>query len=144
MGAPRVDLGADGDLFVGEDVDIEMEVIDRASTINPATGAPVPPAQWVPLDVSTGYAFTYDLRREPASAAPLFTPIACTIVGSYNASRAVNTQRVRARLNDTDHTAASVVGANGGLYWYSFKRTTDGAERIALWGQQRFTRATQA
>lgn len=142
MGAPRVDLGADGDLFIGEDLRIDLEVIDQSSTVNPATGAPVPPASWVPLDVGSGYTFQFDLREEPTAASPKIS-VACSIIGTYNASRAVNTQRVRATLTDDD-TAVANLGANGGLYWYSFKRTNDGAERIALYGQARFTRATQA
>jgi hypothetical protein len=136
VSAPRVDIV----LFVGTDRHIDMEVIEAASMVD-VTGKPVPPAQWVPLDV-TGVAFRFDLREEPTSAAAKIGKD-CTIIGAYNASRAANTQRVRTTLTDDD-TAAANLGANGGLFWYSIKRTTDGAEAIALYGQARVIRATQA
>jgi len=140
VSVPRVDLV----IFVGEDVNIDLEVIDAASTVD-AVGRPVPPDQWVPLDVSTGYAFRYDLRREPTSPDPPLIGLDCTIVGVHNANRAVNTQRVRAPLTDDDvnGTGAANLGANGGLYWHSHKRTNSGAERIASYGQTRAVRATQ-
>ena len=142
MGAPRVDL----QFHIGEDLQVDMEVIDQASTVDPATGAPVPPAQWVPLDIVTGYTFRFDLRREPTSADPPLIAVDCTIVGAYNASRVLNTQRARAAISDADSngTGPANLGAGGGLFWYSFKRTNDGAERIALYGQARAIRATQA
>jgi hypothetical protein len=139
--ASRVDYVAEGELLIGEDLDHEIEIILASSTVDPVTGAPLPRAAWIPIDV-TGVVFRYVLRRERNSPDPPLIDIACTVVGIYNANVLLNTQRVRARLTD-DHTAVAVLGDLGGLFWYSFKRTTDGAERIVMFGQKRFARATQ-
>lgn len=141
MAAPRHDFH-EGDLFVGEDVQIDMEVIDLASIFDPVTGLKRPPDQWTPIDVGSGYTFQFDLRDKPTSQA-IKISATCSVVGTFAATRALNTQRVRAALTD-DQTSVSVLGLGGGRFWYSFKRTDAGAERIALYGEAPFTRATQA
>ena len=119
--ANRVMIGGGGALFVGEDKTISVEVLD---------------ADDIPVNI-TGWGVALSVKSEEADAVAVLSATA-SITGTYNATRAVNTQRAAFTLTDTQ-TAAVVAG----LYRYSVKRTDDGSETIVAFGPFEVELATQ-
>ena len=93
----------------------------------------------VPEDV-TGWALSWVLRKKVNSTEILIEKIVgegIEIVGTYNASMALNTQRIRVTLAATDTYNVLVsppVTIKAGKYQYALKRTDDGAEDIKAYG----------
>jgi hypothetical protein len=120
--AENVKIGGSGNLFVGEDKTFRLELLDAAG---------------VPVDM-TGWVVRLDVRTSDTAAAALLSGNA-TITGTYNAARAVNTQRAELTATDTQMGAFSST-----TYRHSWKRTDDGSETILCYGDFRPQRATQA
>src|SRR5690606_1636999 len=78
------DIGGSGRLFVGQDLDFVFEVLDRDGD---------------PVDVS-GWSFSMVISPSTTAAATLTLP--GSVGGTYNAARALNTQRMTFSLSDTD------------------------------------------
>jgi len=116
-----MNIGGNDDLFIGEDKNLDLEVLDDDD---------------VPVNV-TGWAVTFDMREKPHSPTTMVS-LTCSVEGTYSATRALNTQRLRAALTD-DHTTKF----EAGRYAYSFKLTTAGAETILAQGGITFQEATQ-
>lgn len=114
-------LGGNGEIFIGEDKTIEMEILDRSD---------------VPVNI-TGWTITVVISLTPTSAA-LFTKTPATISGSYNAVRASNTQRASVGLTDTE-----LATLTKGKYTWSAKRDENGSESILAWGSFVVQRANQ-
>jgi hypothetical protein len=117
----RATLGGNGRVYVGDDIDVIVEVLD------PDTGDPV--------DVS-GWASLFVVSRTPTSAA--LVSVAGSVGGVYDADRTTNTQRITYALTDV-HTATLTAGD----YVYSARRTTDGSERVLASGPFLVDRANQ-
>lgn len=111
--ATTVDIGGSGTLFVGEDKNFELELLDIAG---------------VPVDMA-GMAFVMDVRKSDAAADPAILSKIPTLTGVYNSVRATNTQRQLVVLTDTD---LNLFKAR--TYRYSWKRTDDGSETVVVRG----------
>lgn len=106
-------IGGDGALFVGEDKTFRHECIDPA-------GLPVNVAGWDIL---------FDVRKKDNAADPAIFSKHATIIGIFNATRALNTQRAEVVLTDTE---LNTVTAR--TYRHSWKRMDDGSETVLAWG----------
>lgn len=96
----------------------------------------------VPADV-TGWTFSWVLKRKAKNTIKLIeklsgvSPTEIEVIGIYNADPALNTQRVRVRLEDTDTynpIASPAVDVKPGSYVYGLKRTDAGFETILVEG----------
>lgn len=93
-----------------------------------------------------GYAITFDIRRSHGSTSALLSKTVgagLTISGTFNSVLATSTQVVTVAVADTDMTTA-IFGTNGGVFYYSLKRTDTGAEAVLAYGTITIQRATQA
>lgn len=111
--ATTQDIGGNGTLFVGEDKNFELELLDIAG---------------VPVDMA-GMAFVLDVRKRDNSADPAIISKVPTLTGVYNSVRATNTQRQLVVLTDTE---LNLFKAR--TYRYSWKRTDDGSETVVVRG----------
>lgn len=105
-------FGGDGDFIRGDDKNLDIEVV---TTLD------------IPVDVA-GMAFTCYIGTSDLNASVVLTKT-CSVVGTYNADRDTNTQRVRATLTDTETAALT-----RSRYRISFKRTDDGSETVIARG----------
>lgn len=123
--------GMNGDrIFLGTDLTRTFHVLDIDANEDGSVAKDI-----------TGKTITFDVRAKNSSATPLLT-INASIVGTFNATAADNTQRARVALTDEDLSPATF-GANGGTFRYSLKDMTDGAETILAFGAIVIQRATQ-
>lgn len=123
--ALEADINEDGgELFVGEDKILDLEVLqDDGAT---------------PQDIA-GWSITFDVRLTDKTSTALLSKSA-TVTGTYSATRASNTQRARVTLTDTELASPTF---SGRTYRHSWKRLTDGSETILAYGDFRMQRATQ-
>jgi hypothetical protein len=116
--AIKSDITAADLFFIGEDKQLEYEVLD-------ADGLPVDvvtlPMQWV-LRGSVREA-------DPPRISKTTSGGGITVTGVYNATRALNTQRVLVTIADTDTDALSAQ-----TYKCALKRTDDGSESVLSYG----------
>lgn len=104
-------------LYTGTDRFIEVEVLDEDD---------------VPVNVA-GHAYSWMLKqsRDDADAAALLTKTTgagqIAVVGSYSATRAANTQRVRVAILSND-----TLVIEAGLYRHELKRTDAGQAAVAV------------
>lgn len=92
-----------------------------------------------------GMALTLDMRLQRDTAAVVFTKSigsGLSIVGTFNPVLADSTQELILDVSDTDITVAKV-GALGGKFPWSLKRTTAGGKTILAEGVIDVERATQ-
>jgi hypothetical protein len=142
-------------ICVGEDKFLDFELYDLANVDQTDDGfltpaeleAAITAGTAVPLDV-TGFAFEWLVRTSnDATGDPLISKTTGTgsisTVGSYSATPASNTQRVRVQLEDTDTAAAdgSSLVIEPGTYRYSLKRTDAGSETIFGRGKLKLSEA---
>lgn len=118
--AREVQIGGDGDLFIGEDKTIRVEVLGASE---------------IPENIAA-FAMTFLVRPSDSSGTTTLTK-SVTVTGTYNANRNTNTQRAVVTLTDTD------MSITAGTYRYSLKRTDDGSETIIAWGDFIVEQATQ-
>ncbi len=106
--------------FAGEDKVLEFEVLQADET--------------TPEDVSA-WTFAWAMRKKASDAgAPMLeqtTADGITVVGIYDATRELNTQRVRVAL---DADASRSLKAPY-VYWHALKRTDAGNEAVLAFGQ---------
>lgn len=112
MALPIV-IGGNGTLFVGEDKTFRHEVLDAA-------GLPVNIAGWTIL---------FDVRKTATAPDPAIFSKSASIIGVFNAVRAVNTQRAEVTLTDTE---LNTIKAK--KYQASWKRMDDTVETVLGWG----------
>ncbi len=129
--AYRQDLGGGGTLFVGEDVEINFEILPQ--------GANVTDPSVQPIDIS-GWGLTFVVRATESPTSPPLLTVPATVVGTYNVVRATNSQRARVTLTDSDLAAAVF---QPGTYKHSLKRTDDGSEKVVSYGDFEVEQATQ-
>lgn len=115
-------IGGNGTLFVGEDKIFELELLI------PYANGDAPDASSVVKDM-TGMTLLFDVRKKDTSNPPAIISITPTLVGTFNASRSINTQRARAVVTDTDMNLFKA-----GTYRHSWKRMDDGSETVLAWG----------
>lgn len=119
--AAEVTIGGSGQLFVGEDKTLVLELIDTA-------GLPVNMAGW---------ALVFDVRKKDNSAAPAIFSKTPTITGVFNAARATNTQRATVSLSDDELNTITNI-----TYRHSWKRIDAGIETVVAYGPMIVEKAT--
>ena len=119
--AINTSIGGGGALFVGEDKIFFLELLDSTYDATVVGSG-------VPIDM-TGFVLVFDIRRKDNSPEPPIVTKTPTLVGVYNAMRALNTQRAQAVLTDTDMNLFQAK-----TYRYSWKRMDDGVETVLAWG----------
>jgi hypothetical protein len=107
--ATTVQIGGSGKLFVGEDKTFRHETIDASGN---------------PVDM-TGWDVRFDVRKSDKAPDPAIFSKTAAIVGVYNATRAVNTQRAVVTLSDTEMNTVQEK-----TYRFSWKRMDDGIETV--------------
>lgn len=123
--AREVTIGGDGKLFVGEDKTLTLEVLQRPAGSDEAAdildiGVPIDIAAWV---------IAFDVRKlDKSTGTPLVTKTA-TVVGTFSATRSLNTQRARVILTDDDLNVFKEA-----TYRHSWKRMTAGNETVLAYG----------
>lgn len=136
-------------LFIGEDKALTFEIFDQAGLTDDELEAAIEAGTATMQDVS-GWAFEFLVRlKDTTTGAALInkdsgSPTEIEVTGTYNATRATNTQRVVVHLFDTDTAAAdgSAVLLAPKTYRYSLKRTDAGAETILAYGDFELMQAT--
>jgi len=123
--AEDVTIGTSGALFVDEDKTVKLELLDTSD---------------VPVDMS-GWTVVLDVRSTDKSGTSLLSKTA-SITGSYNSTRASNTQRAVFTIADTDQPASTFTRTST-PYRYSIKRTDAGSETILAYGNWSPQRPTQ-
>jgi hypothetical protein len=111
--ARNITIGGDGSLFIGEDKTLRLEVLDASD---------------VPVDMTTGWTVTFDVRLNDVDPSPVLLSKAATISGTYSATRAANTQRAVVALSDDEMTMPTK------SYRHSWKRTDAGSETVLAYG----------
>ena len=119
--ALEADLGLDNTFCVGDDKNLDLEVLDDDD---------------VPVDI-TGWTGTYDMRESDHAAAAILS-ISTSVTGVYNADRETNTQRLRTAFARTQTSLLQP-----GLYRYSIRRTTSGSSTVLRFGSHLWREATQ-
>jgi hypothetical protein len=111
--AELVTIGGSGALFVGEDKELRLEVLDADS---------------IPVNIST-WSIHFFVRVKDTSGDPAIFDKTATVIGVYSAVRATNTQRASVTLSDTE---LNTVKAK--TYRHSWKRMDDGSETVLAYG----------
>jgi len=111
-------IGGSGALFVGEDKIFTQHVLN---------GPPDDDAS-IPVDI-TGWNIRFDVRKSDKAPDPAIFSKTATIVGVYNAVRALNTQRAQTSLTDTELNTVT-----NRTYRFSWKRMDDGVETVLCRG----------
>ena len=136
-------------MFVGEDKNLTFEIFDQAGQTEDELEAAITAGTATMQDVA-GWTFEFLVRlKDKTVGTPLIdkssgSPTEISVTGTYNATRATNTQRVVVSLFDTDTAASdgsSVVLAPK-TYRYSLKRTDAGGETILTYGDFELLQAT--
>jgi hypothetical protein len=109
--------GTGGSLFVGEDKIINFHVVDEDG---------------VPVDISLwgGGEIHFYVRVTDSTADPPILDKTGSVVGIYNPSVSVNTQRARITLSEADTN----LFRPGRAYRHSLARVTTGAQTVLAWG----------
>lgn len=123
-------IGGNGALFVGEDKLIILELLAARTDGLPHS------VSSVPVDM-TGWIMVFDVRVKDTSGTAIVSVTPITIVGTYNASRASNTQRGRVALTDDQLNLFQEKN-----YRWSWKRTDAGSETVLGWGDFNPQKAT--
>jgi hypothetical protein len=117
------------------------EVTEEEQAALEAEAAGGDPVLTIPMQDVSGWELAWTLRKQPKTAAALIektTGAGITIVGVFNASRALNTQRVEVLIEDTDtydpSVSPQVYVKPSTSYAYGLKRTDEGQESILAWG----------
>ena len=119
--ATTVQIGGDGNLFVGEDKDFETVVSTVAG---------------VPVDIS-GWDIRFDVRKSDKAADPAIFSKTGTVAGTYNVDPLVNTQYVFVSLTDTEMNTVKASTLR-----YSWKRMNDSVETVLSRGDFVVEKAT--
>lgn len=89
---------------------------------------------------ATGMALIWVLKKTTKSATALISKTSgsgIALTGVFNASPAINTQRVEVTLSDKDTYSPNAnppINIKPGPYFHALKRTDTGAETILCWG----------
>lgn len=144
------DITAEKRIFLGEDKRVEFPIYDQTDLTDEELLAEIAAGTATPLDVS-GWELLFDIRKKDNTADPAIiekttgSPGGITVIGTWDASQSVNTQRIRVLLDDTDTydpTASPDVVVKKGTYRYALKRMDDGSETVLVFGKFVFLQAT--
>lgn len=119
--AEEVTIGGDGELFVGEDKVLRLELLDTSG---------------LPVDMS-GWAMLFDVRLKDKSPDPALLSKTPSVTGVFNAARASNTQRAEVTLSDDELNTLQAK-----TYRHSWKRMDAGSETVLAWGDFVLQKAT--
>jgi hypothetical protein len=119
-------IGGNGTLFVGEDKPFELELLEAMYDADGVLQEP--DENSVPVDM-TDWDVLFDVRKTVTAPDPAIFSKHATIVGVYNISRALNTQRARVSLTDTEMNTVKAL-----VYQHSWKRMDDGSETVLSYG----------
>jgi hypothetical protein len=111
--AKNVTIGGNGDLFVGEDKGIRLEVLDP---------------EGYPVDL-TGWTINFVVRLTDAADDPALLTKTATIAGTFDADRDINTQYAGIILSDDETNTFSAQ-----TYRHSWKRMNGGYETLLAYG----------
>ena len=120
--ANKVRVGGAGSLFIGEDKTFVLEVIDADS---------------LPVDI-TGWTVLLDVRVSSSAPTALISKTPAAITGTYNATRALNTQRASWEVSDDEMNAITAAGT----LQYSMKRTDPGHATVLAYHEFKVEKAT--
>lgn len=136
-------------MFVGEDKDLEFEIFDQAGRTDEELEEAITAGSATMQDVTSwDFEFLVRLKDKTTGAALIDknsgSPVEIEVTGTYNATRATNTQRVVVHMFDTD--TASEDGSSVTLapktYRYSLKRSDTGSNTVLAWGDFELLEAT--
>lgn len=113
-------IGDAGALFVGEDKIFELEVLDEND---------------LPVNIATWSSIPFVVAASDNATAILTK--SSSVIGTYNAVRASNSQRARVTLTDSEMNLFRAK-----TYRYSWKRDDDGFETILAYGDFVVEKAT--
>lgn len=106
-------IGGDGTLFIGEDKILRFECVDDEE---------------LPIDIGS-WTMVFDVRKKDTSLDPAILSITPTLIGSYSATRALNTQRAIVAITDDQMNLFKAK-----TYRWSWKRTNGGFETVLGYG----------
>lgn len=112
--AENITIGGSGSLFVGEDKIILLELVSKGTT--------------TAVDM-TGWVMVFDVRRSDTAVDPAILSKTPSIIGVFNATQALNTQRASVSLTDDD---LNLFRAKA--YRWTWKRMDAGSETVLAWG----------
>lgn len=107
--AAKVTIGGDGTLFVGTDMDLELEVTDRNG---------------IPVDIS-GWGIRFVVKSPKNEQ---LIDQTASITGVYSSTLADNTQRALVQLTGTE------LDIDADVHQHSWKRTDSGSRRVIARG----------
>lgn len=148
--ALQIDITKDDRVFIGEDKKLQFAVYNQTGLTDAELLALIDAGTAEPLDVSA-WDLIWSLRRKDKSSDPALiektngSPAGITVIGTYNATQSVNTQRVQVQINDTDSwdpDASPAVALKAGTYRHSLKRLDDGLETVLVFGKFVFMQST--
>lgn len=113
--AVEVNIGGDGELFVGEDKSFRLTPIT-----NRLTGLP---------ENVTGWVIHLVVRRRDGTPDPAIFDKTAAIGGVYNVNPTLNTQYAEVQLTDTELNTVKAL-----TYRHSWKRMDDGSETVLAYG----------
>jgi hypothetical protein len=122
--AVRSDITDDDLWFVGEDKQLSFELLDSSGN---------------PVDASSMTLSWIVRRRAKDTGTPLISKTSgagISVNGTFDAVRALNTQRVLVAVADTDTDALP-----SDTYQHALKRTDDGSEAVLCYGDLRLLQA---
>jgi len=125
---------ADQHWFIGEDKFLEFEILaDDGKLVSDPTKAVEDVTTWV---------IVWSMKKTDAASDPALVEKRTTtggiaITGIYNATRSVNTQRVRVTIDDSDTDLLKAATLR-----HSLKRLTSGSETILTFGSVALLKAT--
>jgi len=137
----------DDRIFIGEDKVLYFSVYDQTGLTDAELLAQIAAGTATPLDVA-GYELVWILRAKDNTADPALIEkesfAGISVVGVFNASQALNTQKVAVLLEDTDtwDEASPAVAFTKGKKRYSLKRIDAGQETVLAFGYIDFMMAT--
>ena len=137
----------DDRIFIGEDKVLYYAVYDQTGLTDAELLAQIAANTATPLDVSA-YDLVWLLRKKDNTSDPALISkesfAGISVVGTFNASQSLNTQRVAVALEDTDtwDEGSPVVAFKPGKFRYSLKRVDPGLETVLVFGYIDFMMAT--
>jgi hypothetical protein len=146
--ALTLNITAEHDVYLGEDKRLNFgAVYNQGELTDEQLEAAIADETATPIDVS-GWDLIWVLRTTDKNATALIEKTSAdgiTIEGTFNASQALNTQKVIVTLADTDSydpDASPAVALRARKYRHSLKRMDDGAETVLASGDFQFLQAT--
>lgn len=136
------DITAADKVFFDTDRILSYEIFARELTLAEQVALESGDDVDAPMQDVAGWELAWTLRKAPKTATALIDKASggggITVVGVFNVSRSLNTQRVEVLVEDTDtydpDVSPEVYVKPSTTYAYALKRTDEGQEGILAWG----------